>query len=136
MAIFEKSETALHTLRHGGIEVLRVTVCYPLGESAAEAHVRALCAALVRYAEQMLLARAAAELEQAVREGRGFCFVRHAYDVSFSSSERGRALAVCVTATLTAQGEQQKKRLLCMRWTRDGAFQLRASRTRENTCKK
>ncbi|MBQ3483163.1 MAG: hypothetical protein IJA78_03210 [Clostridia bacterium] len=130
MTIFEKSETALHSLRHGGIEVLRVSVRYPLGESAAETHVRALCRALEHYAEKTLRPRAAAELEEAVRAGRGFSFIHHAYEISFSAVSRGRTLTVCVTAALTA-GEAQKKETLCMRWTRDGAFQLRASRTRE-----
>lgn len=131
MNFFGECACTEQSLRHGGIEVLHLAISRPVGESPAERHVCALCDALARYAEQTLHARAAAALECAVREGRGFSFVRYTYRVSHTVRALFRGLCVCVECEL-AQGDAVLERgVLVTRWTRDGRFQLRCLRARK-----
>ena len=132
MAIFDGDVQRVHALRHGGCEVLRIVVREPTGESVAEAHVRALCAALEQYAREALLRVAAGELLLAVREGRGFGFLRHAYTVSFSAKRVRRAVLCRVWSDWEHNGVRNTHSLT-MRWTLDGSAQLGKGRFQRKT---
>ncbi len=120
-----QTESRQKILRHGGRAVLELRWAEPVGERALEKHFCALCAALVAYAEREILPMAAAELEDAVQNGRGYAFRPHRYSITGACQKRRGHLSVTLRAKHTGAGEILFERALTMRWRGDGTLQKR-----------
>ncbi|MBE6555801.1 MAG: hypothetical protein E7663_06205 [Ruminococcaceae bacterium] len=123
-------------LLHGGNAVL--TVSYPVceGESALAAHVRELVQALCGYAEEFLLPRAAAELEELLTKGELARFRGWRYTISLEITPITGCISACLSTRLArgAAGEEESR--LSMYWRSDGSCQLAAPPQRSRGKKK
>ena len=124
MAFFEQVQTKERIYRHGGREVLRVSVMHVVGESCAAKHTENLVTTLAAYAEHVLFPRAKDALETALTNGTAYEFSAHRYRVLASEKHNARYGLVRLSTTLEAQGERSE-RMLDMYWTQDGVWQKR-----------
>ena len=124
MAFFEKVQAKERIYRHGGREVLRVSVMHVVGESYAAKHTEKLVDTLAAYAECVLFLRAKEALETALANGTAYGFFAHRYRVLVSETHTTRYGIVRLSATLEAQGEKSEH-MLDTYWTHDGAWQKR-----------
>jgi hypothetical protein len=106
-----------------GRTLLRVRYPVAKGESAAEQHVRALCAALLDFAERELYPAASAELAALRAVGRGFAFSPHRYEITLKASPVRGHIAVKLHTVYRRAGAESERRVLHMRWSADGAVQ-------------
>ena len=115
----------------GGREVLRVKIPIVKGDSPLAAHLRALFAELLSYAEHSLFSDAAKAWETAAREGAAHRFTVRRFAVTVKSEARKSELCVTVFAALCCGKEEAFSRALFMRWSRGGEYQKSARARRE-----
>ena len=128
--LFEVTGAPPRVLRHGGREVLRFTADLPTGDTAAARHARALIEALYGYAGGEPKRAAAAELEEAVRAGRGYAFLPYRCHISVKTRPVRRLFCVEIALSLTQNGEIKRHRVLVTYWNADGAWQYRRRQCR------
>ena len=121
--LFEVTSAPPRVLRHGGREVLRFTADLPNGDTAAARHARELIEALYAYAGGEPKRAAAAELEAAVRAGKGYTFAPYRCHISVKTRPVGRLFCVEIALSLTQNGEVKQHRVLATYWNADGAWQ-------------
>lgn len=123
--LFEGMDAQTRVLRHGGREVLRLFADLPAGETAAARHTRAMVKALCGYAEGEPKRAAAAQLEEAVRAGKGYVFVPLCCRITVKTRPVRRLFCVEIAFALTRGGEVLQRRALDAYWNADGAWQRR-----------
>ena len=117
-------------LRHGGNEVLLLTYPTLTGDTPAALHTAALIEALIAYAREGALSRAAEALREAAASGRLFDFKRHTYDISLLSKMTQKHLHLTLRVCFSAGEETLFGDALQMLWDKEEAIQYRAPKTR------
>ena len=109
---------------------MRLVADLPSGDTAAARHARAMVKALCGYAEGEPKRAAAAELEEAVREGRGYTFLPYYCRITVKTRPVRRLFCVEIAFALTQSKEVLQRRSLATWWSADGAWQCRRRRCR------
>lgn len=117
-------------LRHGGNEVLLLTYPTLTGDTPAALHAAALIEALIAYARESALSRAAEALREAATSGRLFDFTRHTYDISLSSKTAQKHLHLALSVRFCAGEKTLSTSTLHMLWDKEETLQYRAHRAR------
>ena len=115
-------------LRHGGNEVLLLTYPTLTGGTPAALHTAALIEALIAYARERALSRAAEALREAAASGRLFDFKRHTYDISLLSKMTQKHLHLALSARFYAGEKTLSEGTLHMLWDKEEALQHRVPR--------
>ncbi|MBQ2773072.1 MAG: hypothetical protein IJF45_01860 [Clostridia bacterium] len=119
-------------LRHGGNEVLLLTYPTLTGDTPAALHTAALIEALIAYARESALSRAAEALREAAASGRLFDFKRHTYDISLSSKATQKHLHLALSARFYAGEKTLSESTLHMLWDKEEALQYRLPKGRKH----
>jgi hypothetical protein len=117
-------------LRYEGNEVLLLTYPTLTGDTPAALHAAALIEALIAYARESALSRAAEALRAAAASGRIFDFKRHTYDISLSSKATQKHLHLALSARFYAGEKTLSEGTLHMLWDKEEALQHRSPRAR------
>ena len=123
----KKERCMLHC---GGNEVLLLTYPTLTGSTPAALHTAALIEALIAYARESALSRAAEALKAAAAAGRLFDFKRHTYDISLSSKTTQKHLHLTLSARFCAGEKTLSESTLHMLWDTEETLQCRAPHAR------
>lgn len=134
MGILGETEKRREVFRHGGNEVMVLSVSHPTGESPAARQMAALAQALSDFARERVQSDAKQALEAAVSQGKGHLFTRYVCRVSVAEEEKRGWRQLTLTFSVTAGRVQIWRSVLETRW--DAAGQIQFPPRRRKTAKR